>query len=104
METGLAGQGVVVTGASGGIGAACARAFADEGARVLVHYHRGEERARALAEELGGAPVARADLTVEADTARHFAEAREALSRDAFRSPKLLFACACMSQARHSDS
>jgi 3-oxoacyl-[acyl-carrier protein] reductase len=52
VETGLAGQGVVVTGASGGIGAACARAFADEGARVLVHYHRGEERARALA---GGA-------------------------------------------------
>ena len=49
METGLAGKGVVVTGASGGIGAACARAFAAEGARVVVHYHRGEERARALA-------------------------------------------------------
>ena len=79
METGLAGQGVVVTGASGGIGAACARAFAAEGARVLVHYHRGEERARALAEELGGAPVAQADLTVEADVDRLFADAREAL-------------------------
>ena len=45
MDTGLAGKGVVVTGASGGIGAACARLFAAEGANVLVHYHRGEERA-----------------------------------------------------------
>ena len=70
---------MVVTGASGGIGAACARAFAAEGARVLVHYNRGEERARALADELGGAPVAQADLTVEADVERLFAEAREAL-------------------------
>ena len=33
---------------------------------MLVHYHRGEERARALAAELGGAPVAQADLTREA--------------------------------------
>ena len=79
MDTGLAGQGVVVTGASGGMGGACARAFAAEGARVLVHYHRGEERARALAEELGGAPVARADLTDEAAVDRLFADAREAL-------------------------
>jgi len=81
VETGLAGQGVVVTGASGGIGAACARAFAAEGARVLVHYHRGEERARALADELDGAAVAGADLTVEADADRLFAEARETLGR-----------------------
>ena len=79
METGLAGQGVVVTGASGGIGAACARMFAAEGARVLVHYHRGEERARALAAELGGAPLVQADLTAEADVDRLFAQAREAL-------------------------
>ena len=79
MQTGLAGRGVLVTGASGGIGAACARAFAAEGARVVVHYHRGEDRARALAAELGGAPVAQADLTVEADAERLFAEARDAL-------------------------
>lgn len=79
MDAGLTGKGVVVTGASGGIGAACARLFAEEGARVLVHYHRGEERARAVAAELGGAPFARADLTVEADVDRLFAEARSAL-------------------------
>ncbi|HXF98223.1 MAG TPA: SDR family oxidoreductase [Gaiellaceae bacterium] len=70
-----------MTGASGGIGAACARAFAAEGARVLVHYHRGEERARALAAELGGAPVAAADLTSEEEVERLFAAAREALGR-----------------------
>ena len=36
---------------------------------------------RALAEELGGAPVAQADLTVEADVDRLFADARETLGR-----------------------
>ena len=79
MDTGLAGKGVVVTGASGGIGAACARLFAAEGANVVVHFNRGEERARSVAAESGGAPVVQADLTVEADVDRLFAEARDAL-------------------------
>src|SRR5262245_13708760 len=79
METGLAGKGVVVTGGSGGIGAACARAFAAEGARVAVHFHRGFERASALADELGGSPTLQADLTVEADVDRLFADARDVL-------------------------
>ena len=61
METGLAGKGVLVTGGSGGIGAACVRAFLDEGARVVAHYHRGRERAEAL----GAHAVAGADLTRE---------------------------------------
>jgi len=79
MDMGLAGKGVVVTGASGGIGAACARLFAAEGANVLVHYHRGEERAAAVAAELGGAPVARADLTIESEVDALFETARGAL-------------------------
>jgi 3-oxoacyl-[acyl-carrier protein] reductase len=79
METGLAGKGVVVTGASGGIGAACARLFHAEGARVLVHYHRGAKRAQAVAAELSGAPLAQADLTVEAEVERLFETARAEL-------------------------
>jgi 3-oxoacyl-[acyl-carrier protein] reductase len=81
VETGLTGKGVLVTGASGGIGAACARAFAAEGARVAVHYHRGEERAREVAAALDGAPILQADLTDEHEVDRLFAAARSELGR-----------------------
>ncbi|WP_405903885.1 SDR family oxidoreductase [Streptomyces sp. NBC_00656] len=51
------GAGVVVTGAGGGIGAALARRFAAEGARVVVN-DLDEDRIKTLAEEIGGTAVA----------------------------------------------
>ena len=71
---------MLVTGASGGIGSACARSFAVEGAKVVVHYHLGEERARALAQEIG-AHVVQADVRSESEVDRLFEEARTALGR-----------------------
>src|SRR5438034_3324591 len=79
VETGLGGKSVLVTGASGGIGAACARAFAAEGARVGVHYHQGRERAEALGAELDDSVLLQADLTDEKETDRLFADASEGL-------------------------
>jgi 3-oxoacyl-[acyl-carrier protein] reductase len=79
VDTGLGGKGVVVTGASGGIGSACARVFAAEGANVVLHYHRGRDRAEALAAELGGAPIVGADLTNPGEVNELFAQARERL-------------------------
>ena len=66
METGLAGKRVLVTGGGGGIGSACVRAFAAEGARVAVHYRTSAERAEELARETGGVAL-QADLTVEGE-------------------------------------
>ncbi|MBV2362521.1 SDR family NAD(P)-dependent oxidoreductase [Streptomonospora nanhaiensis] len=78
IDTGLSGCAVLVTGAAGGIGAAIARAFADQGARVAVHYldtpqpppdgvaweHTapGAEAAERLAAELPGAVAVGVDL------------------------------------------
>jgi NAD(P)-dependent dehydrogenase (short-subunit alcohol dehydrogenase family) len=61
----LAGQTVLVTGASGGIGAAIAERLAAEGARPIIHYGRDRQRAEALLRKLGGN-----GLIVQADLSR----------------------------------
>ena len=50
----LAGKAVLVTGASTGIGAALARAFAAQGAKVAIHYNSSAEAAKAPTQALTG--------------------------------------------------
>ena len=45
---------VLVTGASRGIGAACAEIFAENGFNVIINYNNSKEKAEALAEKTGG--------------------------------------------------
>jgi 3-oxoacyl-[acyl-carrier protein] reductase len=78
VETGLAGKGVLVTGGGGGIGSACVRAFAAEGARVAIHYRTSREQAEELARETGGVAL-QADLTVEDEVDRLFYAAEREL-------------------------
>jgi 3-oxoacyl-[acyl-carrier protein] reductase len=51
----LAGKAVLITGASTGIGAELARAFAAQGALVGLHYNASQDAAKALAEEITAA-------------------------------------------------
>ena len=63
----LAGKAVLVTGGSTGIGAAVARGFAEQGAKVAIGYHPSEAPARAIQHEIEAA-VGQA-LAVEGDVA-----------------------------------
>ena len=45
---------VLITGASGGIGSACARLIARQGCRVAIHYRSDVYSAKQLQDELGG--------------------------------------------------
>src|SRR5207245_9683920 len=65
----LGGKVAVVTGASSGIGAASARLFAEAGARVVVGYNRGIERAEAVVGSLAASGHRAMHLPLE-DTAQ----------------------------------
>jgi 3-oxoacyl-[acyl-carrier protein] reductase len=64
----LRGKKVLITGASSGIGAAVARAFAAQGAELALHFNSNADAARQLAREIGGAPAPR---LVSGDLAKH---------------------------------
>jgi len=77
----LSGQSAVVTGSSGGIGAAVALALAREGANVAINYYSDEEGAKKVANKIAemdaGAKtvIVQADTSDEKDVERLFAKA-----------------------------
>jgi 3-oxoacyl-[acyl-carrier protein] reductase len=81
----LDGKVAIVTGASKGIGAGIAKAFANEGAAVVINYASSGEAAQGLVADIasrGGRAIAiQADLARPDDVARLFAGAREAFGR-----------------------
>ncbi len=83
MDTDLRDKVVLITGASGGIGSAIARASAAEGAVLVLHAHRNRAGAVALARELAGVEslVVTADLRREQAVTRLFAAAVKRFGR-----------------------
>ncbi|MDE0953875.1 MAG: SDR family NAD(P)-dependent oxidoreductase, partial [Candidatus Poseidoniales archaeon] len=62
MNAKLDGKVVLVSGGAGGIGSAISKSFSEQGAKVIVHYHKSEKKAKLLAKEIGGLAI-NADLT-----------------------------------------
>lgn len=83
MDSALRDQVILITGASGGIGAGLARAFAAEGAKLILHCHKNPTAARQLQQELTplASLVVAADLTKEAAVKKLFAAAVKKFGR-----------------------
>ena len=81
----LSGKSVLITGASTGIGAALARAFAAQGASVGLHYNASVDSAKTLAAEIEGTGakvvLVRGDASKSGEMARVVEEAAAAFGR-----------------------
>jgi 3-oxoacyl-[acyl-carrier protein] reductase len=78
----LDGQTVLVTGATGGIGASVVEQLALEGARVIIHYGRDQAKAEALLDRIGGnGATVQADLSTVDGASRLWRGALEATGR-----------------------
>jgi len=79
----FAGKGVLITGASTGIGAELARAFAAQGAKVGLHYNSSKDAAETLAAEIraagGTVELVRADASNSAELAAAVKDVAERL-------------------------
>jgi glucose 1-dehydrogenase len=78
----LEGQRAIVTGANSGIGEGVARALSEAGARVVVNYVTGDDRAQSVVEDIrraGGEAVAvKADVSQEDQVREMFARTIDA--------------------------
>lgn len=82
MDAGLKNKVILITGASGAIGSVTARAFAAEGARLILHYNSRRVPVEKLRDEIQpDAPVIRADLTRETDVKNLFKRAIQSRGR-----------------------
>ena len=103
MTRALSDQTVLVTGAGRGLGAAIARAFAREGAKVAINYRNSRDEAKALAEELGPRTAAfRGDVTDPASVADMVAQITERLGAPDLLVHHALADFAFNGDARHS--
>ena len=71
MNSDLEGKVVLVTGGAGGIGSVISKSFAEQGAKVIVHYNNSKENAEKISKEINGFAV-NADLTDSEQTRELF--------------------------------
>ena len=75
LKIDLTGKNILVTGASGGIGAAIAKTMGACGARIGLHYFQNEERAKEIQKATGNnSKLYRADLADHTQIASLFSK------------------------------